>query len=203
MKIRAIGHWLLLFGSLGLLWSGGSQRLFAGQNYPNRVTVFGGQSAASTPAPQAIDPAEEADIRQLMDLLETKAAVTQTMNSMANDMRPLLLRALPPGPYRERLVQLFFEKFSTNVNPQHLMDLAVPVYAQYLSDDDIKGLIQFYKTPLGQKWVKARPKVAAGVLPAAHAWGRTLGRQTMIEVIEEHPELAQELKAAQVAAHQR
>jgi hypothetical protein len=197
MKIR---NWILLFCSLSVLWSGSSRELRAGQTYQRQVTVFGQSSAPSAPT-QAIDPAEEADIRELMDLMEAKATFTRMVDSMANNIRPLLLNALPPGPYRERLVQLFFEKFRAKVSPQYFLDLAVPVYAQYLSDAEIKGLIQFYKTPLGQKWISVQPKVAAGVSPTAHSWGVKLGSQTMQEVLQEHPDLAEELKEAERAAH--
>jgi uncharacterized protein len=202
MKIRTIGNWFLLFGISCLIWSGNSQPLRAGQTYQRQVTVFGNSSAASA-APQAVDPAKEADIRQLMDLVGTKATVMRVMNSMTNDIRPLMLHALPPGQYRERLVQLFFEKFQTKMNPQHFLDLAVPVYAQNFSDDEIKGLIQFYQTPLGKKWISLMPKMQAQILPVAHSWGEELGRQTMLEVLQEHPDLAQDLKAAgkEQAAH--
>ena len=92
-----------------------------------------------------------------------------------------MLHALPAGPYRERLVDLFIEKFRAKATPQQVMNLAVPIYAQYLSDADIKGLIQFYKTPLGQKWISVRPKLMAGVLPAAHSLGGEIGRQAMLD----------------------
>ncbi len=204
MKIRAIGQWFLIFSCLGLLWSGSARESLAGQNYPNHVTVFGGQSAAPAPAPEPVDPAEKADIEQLMELAGAKATFTHMVNTMTKDMEPLLLHALPPGEYRAQLVQLFFEKFRANADAQHYLDMAVPIYAEYLSDEDIKGLIQFYKTPLGQKWINVQPKVRAGLLPASHAWGRELGRETMLEVLQEHPDLAQELKAAaEQAKHQQ
>ena len=204
MKVRAIGNRLLLFGIFCLLWSGSSQPLRAGQQYQRQITVFGNSSSTSA-APEPVDPAKEADIRQLMDLVGTKATVLRVMNSMTNDMRPLMLHAFPPGEYRERLVQLFFAKFQAKINPQDLLNLAVPVYAQYLSDDEIKGLIQFYQTPLGKKWVSLMPQMQADLLPVARSWGENLGRQTMIEVLQEHPELAQQLKAAgkEQAAHAR
>jgi len=202
MKVRTIGDGLLLCGIFCLVWGGSSHELRAGQTYQHQITVFGNSSAAST-APQPVDPVEEADIRQLMDLVGTKATVMRVMNSMTNDMRPLMLHAFPPGEYRERLIQLFFEKFQAKMNPQDLLDLAVPIYAQNFSDDEVKGLIQFYQTPLGQKWISLLPKVQAELLPKARSWGENLGRQTMIEVLQEHPELAQQLKAAgqELAAH--
>jgi uncharacterized protein len=201
MKVRSIGYWLLLVFSLCLLWSASARPLCAGQNYPRHVTVFGPPSGDSG-APQKVDPATEADIRQLMDLAGTKAAVTRTMNNMEQSMRPLLLRAFPPGVYRERLVQLFFEKFHAKTNAEAVMDLTIPVYAQYLTDDEVKQIIQFYQTPLGQKWISVQPKVQEDLQPKARAWGEQMGREALIEVLQEHPDLAEQLKDAAVAARQ-
>lgn len=200
MKIRGFTHSLLFLGTISLLCGGGCRQLWAGQTYQRHVTVFGNSSAAST-SPQKVDPATEADIRELMDLAGTKATVTRVMNNMVDNMRPLFLRALPPGPYRKRLVQLFFEKIHTKMEPQHILDLAVPIYAKYFSDAEIKQVIQFYKTPLGQKWVRLLPKMQAQIMPEAQRWGQQTGRETMIEVLQEHPDLAQQLKAAEEAAH--
>lgn len=200
MKNRTIGKCLLSVCCFFLVWSGNSPQLWAGQNYQRHVTVFGNSSAAAT-TPRAVNPATQADIRQMMDLVGTKATVMRVMKTTESNMRPLLFHALPPGPYRQRLVELFIEKFNSEATPQHIMGLAVPIYAQYLSDDEIKGLIQFYKTPLGQKWISIQPKVQAALLPEAQAWGRELGRRTMMEVLQENPDLAQQLKAAARAAH--
>jgi hypothetical protein len=120
---------------------------------------------------------------------------------MEDSMRPLMLRALPPGEYRERLVQLFFEKVHTKMGAEHILDMAVPIYAQYFSDDEIKQLIELYKTPIAQKLVTLMPEMEARLVPAAQSWGREMGRQAMIEVLQEHPDLAEELKAAAQAAH--
>lgn len=201
MKIRAIGHWALFLGSLCLVWSGSSQPLCAGQNYPRQVKVFGHSPAASA-ASQGINAAKEADIRQLMELAGTKATVTRMMSTMEDSMRPLLLHSLPPGEYRERLVRLFFEKLRTKISPQHVLDLAVPIYAEYFSDAEIKGLIQFYKTPLGRKWVSVQPRLQGQLLPATREWSKKMGREAMREVLEEHPDLAEKLKAAEAGEHQ-
>lgn len=203
MNFRAMGNWLLLFCSPFIIWSLSARHLCAGQTYQRHVTVFGNSSAAPTAAaaPEKIDAAEEADIRQLMDLVGTKATVARVMKLYENSMRPLMLKAFPPGLYRKQLVKLFLEKFDANANPQQVINLAVPAYARYLSDSDIKGLIQFYKTPLGQKWISVRPKVVAAMLPAANSLGRKIGHQSMLEVLHEHPDLARQLRAAERAAH--
>src|SRR5262245_63942397 len=68
-----------------------------------------------------IDPAKEADIRKLLDLVGTKALVSQTIDSMSKSIKPLLTNSLPPGDYREKLVDLFFARFTTKTDVQRLL----------------------------------------------------------------------------------
>jgi len=123
-----------------------------------------GQSAtakAGIAAQSKVDPAKEADIRKLLELVGTKAIVSQTMDSMSKSIKPLLTNSLPPGEYREKLVDLFFAKFTAKADVERLLDLAVPVYDRNLSHQEIRGLIEFYQTPLGQKAIATLPKVTA------------------------------------------
>jgi len=83
---------------------------------------------------------------------------------------------------------------------QQLLDLAVPIYDKYYSDDEIKQLIHLYETPMGQKMLKVMPKVLGELQAAGEKWGEGMGRQSMTEVLAEHPELEKALQAAQKTA---
>jgi hypothetical protein len=159
-----------------------------------------GQSAtakAGIAAQSKVDPAKEADIRKLLELVGTKAIVSQTMDSMSKSIKPLLTNSLPPGEYREKLVDLFFAKFTAKADVERLLDLAVPVYDRNLSHQEIRGLIEFYQTPLGQKAIATLPKVTAELQEQGRKWGEDVGKDCMVEVLSEHPELAEGLTAAQ------
>jgi uncharacterized protein len=157
------------------------------------------QPAASTaPSPAGkIDPAKEADIRRLLDLVGTRDLVVQSMDAMSKSIKPLLTNSLPPGEYREKLVNLFFEKFTTKSNVQHLLDMAVPIYDKNFSHEEIRSLMAFYQTPLGKKTASTLPRLSAELQEEGRKWGESLGRESMQEVLAEHPDLEQALVAAQ------
>jgi uncharacterized protein len=158
------------------------------------------QSAAPPAAPEAsqpkIDPAKEADIRQLMEVAGTKALMAQMMGTMETSIKPMLSNAFPPGDYREKLIDLFIAKFKSEGNLQQLLDLIVPIYDKYFSDKEIKDLIQYYRTPLGQKTIEVMPKLFAESQEAGRKWGEALGRQSMIDVLAEHPEFKKTMEGA-------
>jgi len=143
-----------------------------------------------------IDPAKEADIRHLMEVVGTAGLVRQLMGSVEQTLKPTLVNALPPGDYREKLADLFFEKFHSKFDIQHLLDLAVARYDENFSDEEIKGLIKFYETPLGQKVITALPKLTAELQQDGQKLGRQMGRDAMIEVLSEHPDIARALQDA-------
>lgn len=171
------------------------------------LSQTGAQNGASNPADQQpngasaavqakIDPAKEADIRKLLELTGAKALMVQNMSTMEQTIRPVITNSLPPGDYREKLVDLFLAKFHSKADPTHMVDLAVPLYDKYLSHEEIKGLIQFYQTPLGQKSVSVLPKLTTELVRAGQEWGRQIGGQAMQEVLAEHPDLADALETA-------
>lgn len=157
------------------------------------------QSAApgADSAKPAVDPAKEKDIRRLLDVLGTRALFEQSFTEMNKNMRPMLENTLPAGEYRPKLIDAFFAKFQSKVDVQQLLDIAVPIYDRYLSHEDIKGLINFYQTPLGQKTVKALPQITVEVMGQSQKMGEDLGRQAMLEVLAEHPDFEKAMEEAQ------
>jgi len=166
---------------------------------PQRVPVSDSSSDLSRQL--TIDPAKEADIHRLLELSETRAAMTQVMDTMEKNMGPWVTGSLPAGDYRDKLVDLFLEKYHDHVKAeiQLLVDAAVPLYDKYFSHEDIKGLIQFYKTPVGQKAVSVLPILWMEIQAQGMRMGGKLADQCIAEVLAEHPDLQKALAEAQKA----
>lgn len=196
MKIYAAAA---VFSLLAALSAAAQTRLSSAPTTQRPSDNQGGEASGLDRA--KIDPGKEADIRRLLDVTGTKALVKQLMDSMAKNLKPMMTNSLPPGDYRNQLVDLFFEKFESKADPQQVLDMAVPGYDKYLSDDEIKGLIAFYQTPLGQKALEVMPKLSVELQTQGAKWGQELGRQSMLEVLSEHPDLAQAMSAASKTAH--
>lgn len=158
------------------------------------------QDTAPDAAPPGgkINPAKAADIQRLLEVTAMRSMMAQMVSSMEENLKPAIVASLPPGDYREKLSDLFFEKFNSKLNVQRFIDMAVVAYDKYLSDDDIKGLIQFYQTPLGKKTLTVLPKLTAELQTEGMKVGQDAGQESMTEVLAEHPDLA---KALQDASH--
>jgi hypothetical protein len=182
---------------LAAIFAFGAPFLTRAQSPERSPSGAGAPQAQPNPAASSkVDPAKEADIRKLLDVVGTKTLVAQTMDVMIKSIKPALTNSLPPGDYREKLVELFFARFSSKANPQQFLDMAVPVYDKNFTAQEIKNLIAFYETPLGQKAIVTVPKITAELQEAGRKWGEAAGRDAMMEVLAEHPDLAEAMKTA-------
>jgi hypothetical protein len=153
-------------------------------------------STVASVAPQKTDPAKAADIQRLLEIAGTKKMMADSMAGLLANVRPTLVKSLPPGPYREKLITLFFERVQTKLQPQQFIDMAAAAYDKYLTDDEIKGLIAFYQTPLGQKTLTVLPQLTIELQTKGLEAGEQAGRESMQEVLAEHPDLARSLQDA-------
>jgi uncharacterized protein len=189
VKIRTAVPWLLVCGMLFAPAIGAGAQTSTGQQ------PTADSAPETSPAP-AIDPAKAAAIRQLLDVAGGTAAMNQVMDGMQQNIRSSIINLLPPGEYREKLIDLFFEKFRSKADTQQLLDMAARVYDKYLTMEDIQGLIQFYSTPLGKKTLTVLPQMTIEVQKEGMKWGQDLGQQTLLEVLSEHPDLARAMEDA-------
>lgn len=121
------------------------------------------------------------------------------MSGMTSNMRPILESSLPPGEYRAQLIELFLERFQSKLSLDELVELAIPVYDKYFSLEEIDGLTRFYQTPLGKKAISVLPQVLLETQSAGSKLGEQIGRQAMMEVLAEHPDLQKALEDASTA----
>ena len=156
------------------------------------------KDAIAKPA-SAIDPAKNIAIRRLFDVQGTKDAMRQVLTGMTNNMKPLLESSLPPGEYRAKLIELFIQRFQSKLSVDQLVELAIPVYDKYFSLEEIDGLTKFYETPLGKKAISFLPQVLSETQAAGSKLGEQIGRQSMLEVLDEHPDLRKSLEDASSA----
>jgi hypothetical protein len=157
-------------------------------------------AAAAKPEQAKIDPAKEKDIRQLLELTGAKENIMREMSDLEKELKPMLEQALPPGEYRTKLIDAFFAKFRSKIDLGQFVDMAVASYDNHFTHEEIKGLIQFYKTPLGQKTISVLPELTSDLSRRGQQWGQETGRTSMVEVLAEHPEFEKAISDAQGSA---
>ncbi len=110
---------------------------------------------------------------------------------MADQLKPLLENSLPPGARRHEIVETFTRKFLARANSEALLQQIIPIYTKYMSEEDVKAVIRFYKSPAGQRLLKVMPQMMQESSQIAKQWGDNLAREVMDEMAQEYPEMRQ------------
>ncbi|WP_420152227.1 DUF2059 domain-containing protein [Siphonobacter sp.] len=114
-------------------------------------------------------PEKERLIRKLMQVSKVFELARYTMDATIEGQRKVANPNLPEG---------FWEEFKKEITDEKLYELYVPIFSKHYTEEDLKGLITFYETPLGQKMVQNQPLV----MQEASQAGEQLGAEIAMKV---------------------
>ena len=116
--------------------------------------------------------AKRKEIRKLLQLTGASAMARQVMGQMLRNLKP----AFPKVP------EAFWRKFAKKANTDELIDKLVPIYGRHLSLKDVKGLVAFYQSPVGRKYVAVQPLIVKDSMQVGRTWGIKLANQVVTEL---------------------
>ena len=151
-------------------------------------TIHVNAQSAALAAKSPIDPQKEARIRELMDLTGAKDLGQQLIDAGMEQFRSSVMDSQPDNPRAKQFVEAFAARFQKRFDSKSLNDLVIPIYDKYLSTEDLKGLLDYYRSPLGQRMLKALPDVARESQAAGYALGQKAAQDTMEELKADFPE---------------
>jgi len=79
----------------------------------------------------------------------------------------------------------FWETFKEEIDAAGYYHLVIPIYEKYYTHEEIRQLIDFYNTPIGQKTIRVTPMVMQESIAAGQKWGAELGKKVHKRLMEE------------------
>src|SRR6266849_10528459 len=166
----------------------------ATQNSTPAVPQSAGQVQGNSAPPQAnssIDPAKEADIRSLMELVGARDLVQDGENAAIDQSREKLLATVPNNDKGQAFVNAFAASYQKKFDVDQVTNQLVLSYDKHFTDDEIKGLLQFYGSPLGQKAAAAMPKINRETQAAIRVANTRAAKDALAELKQQNPEIGQ------------
>jgi len=154
-------------------------------------------SDAPSPAPASAsgaDPQFRADLLKLLDVNHSWERMAEMGHQIFKSIRPLILREIPTTPDNEKIADAFEEKFVSVLQSPEMTDKLVEIYAKQLTDDDLKGLIQFYESPAGQHFNAAMPQIMSESMTLGMGIGEGAFPRIWDELCGKYPQLKETSK---------
>lgn len=124
-----------------------------------------------------IDTSFQKDIRRLIDISGSLGNAEMMMNTMISQYEDLGLN----------IPEEFWEEFKKEFNTDDLAQMVIPIYAKYYTHEDIKALIAFYESPIGQKLIENTPMVLQESMEMGSKWGQEMAAR-VVEKLSEREE---------------
>jgi hypothetical protein len=135
-----------------------------------------------------MDPAKEADIRQLMEATGVNGLGDQLMNAGIAQFRANVTESQPDNPRAKQFADAFAARFQKHFDPHSVTETVIPIYDKYLSNEDVKALLEYYKSPFGQRMLKVLPEVARDSQQAGYMLGQKAAEEAMEDLRADFPE---------------
>jgi hypothetical protein len=187
---RLIAACALAAGALLVVAQAPSLEVRADDRSPSEPAAKREGQASRRPADASakIDPAKEADIRQLMEVTGAKDLGQQLMDAGIAQFRAGVTESQPDNPRAKQFADAFAQHFEKHFDPHALTETVIPIYEKHLSSEDLKELLAYYQSPLGQRMLKVLPVVARESQAAGFKLGQKAAEQAMEDLKAEYPE---------------
>src|SRR5713101_2496368 len=139
----------------------------------------------------AIDPVKDADIRSLMELVGARDQMQDAVSNSTEQYKERLLATVPNNDKGQAFVNAFAASYQKKFDVDQVTEQIVGIYDRHFTDEEIKGLLQFYGSPLGQKVAAEMPKIAREIQAASHTEGAKAAKEALQALKAQNPEIGQ------------
>ena len=186
---KLLGGCGLLAGAIAVLAPGPSLRVIAKERAPSVTRTQQPQPAAKPSAPSPkVDPGKEAVIRELMEVTGVNSLGEQLMTAGIDQFRASIMESQPDNPRAKQFADAFAARFQKHFDPHKVIDSVIPIYDKHLSDEDLKSLLEYYKSPFGQRMLKVLPELARDSQMAGYTIGQKAAEEAMDDLKADYPE---------------
>jgi uncharacterized protein len=158
---------------------------------PGPVEAAAQSSTKQISSGRPIDPVKEADIRALLELVGAHDQVQESVNLTAEQYREKLLATVPNTDGGHAFVNAVISDFEKKFDVDQVAEQLVFAYDKHYSDDDIKGLLQFYGSPLGQKVAAEGPRISREVQEISRAAASKAVSAALQQAKDDNPAIGQ------------
>ncbi|HYR87386.1 MAG TPA: DUF2059 domain-containing protein [Terriglobia bacterium] len=135
------------------------------------------------------DPDKIENIRRLLRM----TGMEKVQQGMMDQMIGALKKAMPSVFDQDQRFRKMSDRLTEILNEEFkqldFTTMGVELYDKYFTADEIKGLIQFYESPIGQKTIQVLPALTRESTSRGIELGQEAGRKAMTRWLDEFPEL--------------
>jgi hypothetical protein len=147
-------------------------------------------------AQQASVKSEKAvNIERLLKLVGADKLQSQMLDQAIAMLKPIFAANGQGDEANRKMANRFSAIMSEELRKTDLSRIAPELYDKYFTNDEIKGMIAFYESPLGQKTIQVLPALSSESMSRGQKIGEQAGQRAVQRFMQEFPEVAKSMQA--------
>jgi hypothetical protein len=135
----------------------------------NRAAFAQSPTNTIAPSSNAQEIEKTNNINRLFELTGVKNLSRQILTQLLNNVKS----DYPQVP------QKFWDRFVAELKSDDVVDKIIPIYNKYYTNEEIKQLITFYQTPIGQKTIPVFPQVYQESYDIGRIYGKVAAQRVL------------------------
>ncbi len=142
------------------------------------------QQQPATEAPSNSEAAKLAAARNLLVATHAEAQFAAMIPLIFQQLRQVLSAQSPDR--QDDINQVFDEVLKQSIDRRsEIIDQIAHLYATRFTAEEMNTVADFYRSPVGQKFIAAMPGLAADAMKMGSAWGEQVGREAEQKIRDE------------------
>ena len=155
----------------------------------------------SAQASASIDPVKEKEIRSLLELIGARDAIQDAAGSATEQYRQKMLETAANNDRAQVLTNAYLAEFQKKFDADYVTNQLVGIYDKHFTEDEIKDLLEFYGSPLGQKVAAEMPKIGREAQLATRTASTQAARLAWQNLRAEYPNAGENFRAFNTRRH--
>ena len=145
--------------------------------------------AGAPPAARADDASRLKLAHEVVEVAHAGDHMKALMPTFLGQMKGMLKAQ---GTVDDKEAETFLARFQTRFDDgiPAFVNLVAEVYAREFSEDDLRNLLAFYRTPAGQHMLDKQVPIAQGMAQVGARWGQSVAADVVAELKKEHDKSA-------------
>jgi hypothetical protein len=160
-----------------------------GTQNPVQASASGANTLATS---KSMDPEKEADLRSLLQFVGAKDQLQSVASESATQYREKLsasVKNVADDSKRQGLISVASGSFQKNFDQQRAMQQIAAIYDKHFTGEEIKGLLDFYSSPLGQKFAAESPKINKEVQSVQISATNSAARESLLTLKSQNADI--------------
>lgn len=120
------------------------------------------QDSQNTPSPQSVALAEE--LMTLFQIDKSMEAALQQVTQMQAKMLDSQNLSAEAKARQQQVMKVVLEETQASFSWEKIKPTFIEIYAETFTPEELQGMIAFFKTPIGQKWIEKQPQLQAATM---------------------------------------